>query len=171
MPISGNTPRYGSGVEYTLDSQNDEPLPMKASKLIIPFLAAVSTASSALEINKDVLLDRMEFGLAKSFCEESSIFMSCFSVTKERCAISTRIAVAICRHDLKDAIPDVITTREEAKLLGNKVGECAGKRFAANNRSYAVMSEMCRASLVELFNEATLSNKPLQRDAPQAARP
>lgn len=82
---------------------------------------------------------------AKGFCEQSKVFVDCYSSTEKACRTKVDEATASCARELK--LPDTIAEGGESSAQGRKLGLCVGQRVHKLNRAQLRRVPACQDAL------------------------
>lgn len=111
------------------------------------FLAGCATQpkSEAVEVRSDAFMQFMAREAPKKLCSNAeSPFRRCFSLSAEKCTSEVNSVMPDCIRKVMAEMPPVLTSREQGRTYGEKLGRCVGYKFVASSPAYLELAQSCK---------------------------
>jgi hypothetical protein len=95
-------------------------------------------------MSRDEWGTKMTQVLTTMVCEDGSFFRSCLAIDAAQCTNSAVSAARACLADMANEIPETLTSRDQSKTWGGKVGECMGSTLELRYAKQKVNTQACR---------------------------
>lgn len=101
-------------------------------------------AETTIMVTKTKFLEAFKAGLPASFCGEKAYFRKCFQGTEESCKKAATAALSTCITDLDKEMPEKFKQPADGQSWGEKLGNCAGGRFEAEQTKGKLATADCK---------------------------
>jgi hypothetical protein len=109
------------------------------SLLLLPAARAADVPVPKAEFKKE-----FASRLAEKFCEEKRYFRVCFNAKAEDCKKNVGTAVAACLAEMDAQLPETFHQPADGQKWGEKLGNCAGGKYEADQAKNIVNSADCK---------------------------
>lgn len=106
---------------------------------------ATQPKSTPVDIPSDVFMQLMNREAPKRLCvPDHSPFRRCFNLSAEQCTAVVNRVMPVCIKQVMAEMPPFITSSEQGKFYGEKLGRCVGYRFLAADPVFLEQMQNCK---------------------------
>lgn len=98
----------------------------------------------AVDVEKDDWIDSMKTILPSAFCQDNTIFRTCYKQSEEKCHEIATQTTSSCLMQLSPQFPPIFHQPEDGKKWGTKVGGCAGTLFGISSKENRINNPQCK---------------------------
>ena len=129
---------------------NHRPVPVSA--LLVLLVLALSLGgcvtqpkSEIVDMPSDVFMQFMARAAPKKLCNSAeSPFRRCLRLSAEKCISEVNSAMPDCIRRVMAEMPPVLTSKEQGRFYGEKLGRCVVYKFLASSPDYLELVQNCK---------------------------